>query len=285
MQVLSLNDFIAVVEARDGYFLVNRKDFYIGQSIEIYGEHGWQEAEFLKKLVQPGDTVIEVGANIGAHTVGLAKAVGPQGAVHAFEPQRACFALLQAQIALNQLGHVHAQQKGVGKERGALWVPKVNYAAPGNFGGISLATQQAQGSERVEVVTLDDEFGDRPCALLKIDVEGMEEAVIRGGANLIRRQKPVLYVENDRPEKSKALVVAIQELGYRLWWHIPALFNPENYFGVKENAYGQVGSFNMLCAPAQHAMSAGLVEIKSPDDRHPLTPAPTPMGLSYTIKT
>ncbi len=284
MHVLSLNSHIALVEGRDGYFLVNRKDVYIGQSIIIYGEHGGLEAAFLKRLVKPGDHVIEVGANIGAHTVGLAKAVGPQGQVHAFEPQRGCFALLQAQIALNQLGNIHAYNAGVGRAAGRLFVPAVNYTETGNFGGVSLLSSRAQGAEEIEIVPLDQRFADQPCALLKIDVEGMEEDVIRGAANLIRNQRPLLYVENDRPEKSKALVAAILERGYRLWWHIPTLFNPDNYFGVKENAYGGVGSFNMLCAATPHEMTAGLVEIKSPDDRHPLAPEPkAAMSLSYTI--
>ena len=73
-------------------------------------------------MVNPGDTVIEVGANIGGHTVGLAKRVGPQGLVIAFEPQRGCFSLLQSQIALNELGgesdvnsliHLHERQSQV----------------------------------------------------------------------------------------------------------------------------------------------------------------------------
>src|SRR5882757_7907517 len=102
MQALSLNDNIALVAGRDGYFLVNRHDVFIGKSIEVYGEHGGLECAFLQRLVRPGDCVIEVGSNIGAHTVGLAKAVGPSGKVYAFEPQRACYALLNSQIALNR---------------------------------------------------------------------------------------------------------------------------------------------------------------------------------------
>ena len=49
---------------RDGYFLVNRKDVYIGRSLEIYGEYAGAEAAFLKTLIKPGNHVIEVGATV-----------------------------------------------------------------------------------------------------------------------------------------------------------------------------------------------------------------------------
>ena len=59
---------------------------------------------------------------------------------------------------------------------------------------------------------------------------------------------------------------------YRLWWHIPGLFNPENYFGEQENIYGNVASFNMLCLPREQGAEAeGLVEITDATF-HPLSP-------------
>ena len=266
----AIDSMTALVFAKDGAFLVNRNDFYIGKSIEIYGEHGGLESAFLQSLVSEGDNVIEVGANIGSHTVGLAKAVGSRGKVFAFEPQRACFALLQAQIALNRLGNIYANLEGVGSSKGRLWMPPVDYTKQGNFGAVSMLAEEIPGAEALDVVVLDEKFGGIPCALIKIDVEGMEAEVIKGGVNLIRKQRPLLYVENDRLEKSKSLVSLLLDLGYRLWWHIPRLYNPNNYFGINENIYGAVSSFNMFCCPGNHASAAGLIEIKSPDDPHPL---------------
>jgi len=260
----------ALVFAKDGIFLVNRNDFYIGKSIEIYGEHGGLEGAFLQHLVSVGDNVIEVGANIGAHTIGLAKAIGPQGKIFAFEPQRACYALLQAQIALNQLENIRALNDAVGSARGQLWIPPVDYNKLGNFGAVAMSNARAADSEVVDVVMLDEKLGDTPCALIKVDVEGMEIEVLKGAINLIRKHQPLLYVENDRVEKSASLVSLLLDLDYRLWWHIPRLFNPDNFFGVKENIYGAVGSFNMFCCRESHASAAGLIEIKSPNDPHPL---------------
>ena len=285
MRALILDDLLAIVSGRDGTFLVNRKDTYIGHSIELYGEHGGLEGAFLKSLVKAGDHVVEVGANIGAHTVGLAKAVGMRGRIDAFEPQRACYALLQAQIALNHLHNIHAHCKAAGRSTGQqLWVPAVNYADYGNFGGVALSSDQAPTSEPVDVVTLDEQIGDRPCALLKVDVEGMEEDVIRGATTLIGKNLPLLYVENDRVDKSKPLVALLLGFGYRLWWHIPKLYNPNNFFDVKDNVYGDVASFNMFCCRESHPAAADLVEIRSPDDPHPLAPKLFRAGLQYTIR-
>jgi hypothetical protein len=65
--------------------------------------------------------------------------------------------------------------------------------------------------------------------LVKIDVERMEREVIEGVRALIERSRPFLYIENDRVEESAALISLIQDCGYRLWWHIPPLFNPDNF--------------------------------------------------------
>jgi FkbM family methyltransferase len=227
------------------------------------------ESAFLRHLIQPGDTIIEVGANIGSHTVGLAKAVGPAGKVFAFEPQRACYALLQAQIALNQISNIYPYNVGLGQVREKLWIPRVDYTQLGNFGGVALKKEGKADSEPIDVLTLDEQLEGTPCSLIKIDVEGMEEDVIRGALKLITKNRPILYVENDRPEKSKSLVALILQLGYRIWWHIPPLFSPTNFFNVQQNIYGNVASFNMVCCDQVHPAVAQLLEIRSVDDAHP----------------
>ena len=282
MRTLMLDDQTALVEGRDGFFLVNLNDVFIGRSIATYGEYNGAEALFLKRLVRANDCVVEVGANIGSHTVGLSKAAGPGGRVYAFEPQRACYALLEAQIALNRLGNVFAYREALGRECGRLWLPPINYTAAGNFGGVALDAAETAGAEPIEVGTLDEHLTLERCSLLKIDVEGMEEDVLRGGLRLIERTRPLLYVENDRVEKSASLVALILELGYRLWWHIPKLYSADNFFGIAHNLYGDVASFNMLCCPEAYEATAGLIEIKSPADPHPLAPAPN--APPYTVK-
>ena len=269
MRKLSLNERVVVVSGRDGYFLINANDVYVGKALFIYGEYSGLEGDFLKRLVRPGNVVAEVGANIGAHTVALAKAAGPSGKVYAFEPQRACYSLLEAQAALNGLENIYAYRCGVGRAKGRVSIPQMNYGDLGNFGGVELSQNKTANSEEVDVVTLDDMLASTPCALIKIDVEGMEEDVIHGAVDVINKNSPIIYVENDRPEKSKTLIKSLLDLKYRLWWHLPPLFNPDNFFGIKDNVYDNTVSCNMLCCRGDHEASKGLTEIKSVDDPHP----------------
>lgn len=271
MRVIVLNNELALVNGRDGYFLVNRHDLLIGRSLETYGEWGGNEGQILASLVRPGEIVIEAGANIGAFTVGLAKKVGPQGKVFAYEPQRACFALLQSQIALNELNNVYAYNIGIGAEESTLFLPRIDYSHEGNFGGISLATQEDELHYPVPVKKLDDLFPELPIALIKADVEGMEHDVLIGAKNLIARCKPVLYLENDRKEKSSALISLILELGYRIWWSVTDCFSPNNFFNAQQNICG-CSSFNILCLHTSKIENAdtGMQEITSPDCPWPI---------------
>ena len=68
-----------IVSGRHGYFLANRYDEYIGLGLIRYGEYAELEWIVLDQLIQPGNTVVEVGANIGSHTVSIAKKTGPDG--------------------------------------------------------------------------------------------------------------------------------------------------------------------------------------------------------------
>ena len=109
-------------------------------------------------------------------------------------------------------------------------------------GGVSLGSHAA--GEAVQQMTIDG-LKLPACHLLKIDVAGMEADVLTGTEQTIRRWRPVLYVENDRPEKSAALIRQALGLGYRLSGR-PGEFNPHNYFGVTENIFGTIVSVNML---------------------------------------
>jgi hypothetical protein len=94
-----------------------------------------------------------------------------------------------------------------------------------------------------------DDLGLAGCRLLKVDVEGMELSVLKGARELILRAKPVLYVENDRPQLSEALIRYIDSLGYECFWHWPPLFNPDNFFKNSENVFANIVSKNMICLP------------------------------------
>lgn len=232
-----------LVAARHGHLLVNRHDIYIGRSIRELGEFSEGEVDLFRQVLRPGALVVEAGANIGAHTVPLAKLIGPTGHLWAFEPQRIIHQTLCANIALNSLTNVTALWAAVGREAGQLLVPAIDYTRDNNFGGLGLEGR-TQG-EPVSVLTIDSLRLPR-LDLLKADVEGMEQAVLEGARATIERCQPLLYVENDREEKSAGLLACLQAMGYVAYAHAPPLYSPANYFGELNNPFGNIISMNIL---------------------------------------
>ena len=189
-------------------------DSGVGRLLDLYGEYSEDEATYLAKLLAPGDVVVEVGANIGAHTISLANVVGSEGRVIAIEAHPAHFQLLSANIALNSLGNVQTINLAAGATQGSINLPDVDFKRPENFGIVELSPGGA-GAE-VTVAPLDDLLTLDACKLIKIDVEGMEREVILGAKAIIDRCQPAIYVENDRKDKSPALISTLLDLGYKL---------------------------------------------------------------------
>jgi FkbM family methyltransferase len=249
-------------DCRHGKMLFLKGDRYIGQSLASYGEFSELEAEVFLKLIRADDVVLEAGANIGAHTVHLARLVGPKGAVIAFEPQRIIFQLLCANIALNDLLNVHAFQIALGREIGKIKVPQLDYTAEVNFGGLSLG--QGGAGEDAPLWTVDS-MALPSLRMLKVDVEGMEIEVLEGARATIAKLRPLLYVENDREDRSEALITLIGALGYNMWWHLPRLYNPRNFDGNVTNIFGNIVSINLLCLPKEATTNvAGLRPVSGP---------------------
>jgi FkbM family methyltransferase len=254
----------ALKQCRYGRMLYLRGDVYIGRSLELYGEYGQSENALFAQLLAPGHIAVEVGANIGAHTVHLGKLVGPGGAVLAFEPQRIIFTVLCANLALNDLFNARPIHAAVGSSEGTINVPVLDPRAQQNFGGLSLG-KTSQG-EPVSQVML-DRYPLPSLRLLKLDVEGMETEVLLGARQTIAQHRPFLYVENDRRDKSTGLIRLIEELGYRSYWHLAPLFNPANFAGHAENVFGGVVSINMISLPNESPVSiTGFRPVAGPDD-------------------
>jgi len=255
----------ALRQTRDGLLLYHTRDQFVGHSIAELGEFSKREGDFLKGNLNPGDTVIEVGANLGSLTVGMAKTVGPRGRVHAFEPQRAMFELLCANAALNDLDQIRPWHLAVDAVPGTLRVPTTDYEGSANFGGIAMSRDTGSG-EAVPAITLDEHLAEeswtsRGLRLLKIDVEGMELEVLRGARGLIERFQPLIYAENDRKENSPALIEWLFGADYRVYWHKVPYFTDDNFYGCERDPFVEMTgthllSVNIVCVP-KHGMIEG----------------------------
>ncbi|MFN7917809.1 MAG: FkbM family methyltransferase [Vicinamibacterales bacterium] len=148
----------------------------------------------LDALLRPGDTVVDVGANIGAIAVHAARVVGPSGVVVAIEPAPDNLGLLRENLARNGLSHVQVVAGGAGPQRARRTlflrgaVSAVNsFYAESCYGTVS-------GTTEVEVAPLDD-LVPGPARLVKIDVEGAELEVLEGMSRLLSSPALTLVVE------------------------------------------------------------------------------------------
>ena len=235
--VLAGEQHMRVKRCRHGLMLYNSSDIYIGRSLDLYGEYSHGEADVFERLLRPGMIAVDVGANIGCHTLLMARLVGAEGAVIAFEPQRVVYQNLCANISLNALTNVYAINSAVGALAGSAAIAEIDYAARGNFGGVSLS--DTANGERVQVAVI-DALPLENCHLIKIDVEGMEHDVLLGAVETIAQHRPALYIENDRQDKSPELIAHLLAAGYRPFWHRPPLYNPDNFFANSENAFAEL---------------------------------------------
>ncbi|MGE4079464.1 MAG: FkbM family methyltransferase [Reyranella sp.] len=257
-------DHLRLRQCRHGMMLYNINDRFIGAMLDRYGEFSEEENEIFRQIVKPGMTVVEAGANIGVHTLAIAQGVGPSGRVLAFEPQRSVFQILCANLALNGLEQVEPHWAAMGNVDGVIAVPRLDSARQQNFGGLALDRQQTGDSVRLVRV---DSLGLPACHLVKVDVEGMELDVLRGAADTIRRCVPLIYTENDRQDRSPALIGQLQALGYRCFWHLPRCIRMPNFRGNTENTFPPLMSSNMLCVPASRDITVnGLREVLGPQD-------------------
>lgn len=245
--ILFENDVYRMRSCRDGVFLYNPKDTFIGRSLDRYGEWCHDEMHCLEPFLGPDKVVVDAGANIGTHTIFFAKR---SQVVFAYEPQRLSYQLLVANISLNGLCNVHTKQAALGAKLGNLKVPLLDLTAEQNFGSLRLGEEDE--GESVLVLPIDS-LGLHACDVIKVDVEGMEKEVLEGAANTIALYKPVLFVENNIPEKSAPLLQQIMDLGYVAHWHISPHYSKTNFFEENQNIFDQAPpSVNLLCVPSDH---------------------------------
>jgi FkbM family methyltransferase len=163
--------------------------------------------ENMRARVHAGGLCVDVGAHLGNHTIFLAKICGMR--VLAFEPQPDIYELLVKHVELNGVGdRVKTFNMALGEvaARGNMTRPLVD-----NTGGARLELDDG-GS--VEIATLDQLVGDQTVDLMKVDVEGFELEVLKGGKRTIARDKPVIYCEAVDAQARKTLDVYLAPRGY-----------------------------------------------------------------------
>lgn len=228
-----MNTIANILASTDlGTMIVNRFDYNHRDDIGWYGV-GYRvlnDSVFEQDVIETindllleqrdcyGDGVValDCGANIGTHTIAWAKHMNGWGKVIAFEAQERVFYSLAGNIAINNCFNARAIWSALGAEQGSILVPQPDYCKPSSFG--SLEIQQRDTNEfigqkidfsetnmqSVPMITIDSLNLDR-VDFIKIDVEGMEVDVLKGGMATIDRDNPILLIENIKSDNTELL--------------------------------------------------------------------------------
>jgi FkbM family methyltransferase len=148
------------------------------------------ETHWFIRALRPGDTVVDVGANIGYYTLVGARIVGETGRVYAFEPDPLAFEILERNVRLNRLENVVLEQKAVSNAPGTLRL----FLAELNKGDHRI--YQPEGEQRpyveVDAVALDEYLGDRAVDFIKVDTQGAEALILEGMERLVRNSESLV---------------------------------------------------------------------------------------------
>jgi FkbM family methyltransferase len=193
----------------------------------FFGAYEPVDSFLLARLMRPGMTFIDAGANIGQYTLLAATAVGATGTVHAFEPIPKNFERLQQAVAANGLTNVRAN-------RAALWneTAQLRFDLPGdakdNAGtyGVVLGADRGAAIE-APALRLDDYLASAGVSrvdMIKMDVEGAEPFALEGARATLERDRPMILMEVNRAsflgesgESCARMGDLLRAIGYRIW--------------------------------------------------------------------
>ena len=214
---LRFADDIAVVVPDD----LNLITTYV---LQEQGDWFEDEIKFVRQLLQRKQKAIDIGANYGIFTLTIAKAVGDEGQVWAFEPASTTAAFLEESIAANQWHHIIVDKSALSDHEGSA---NLSLNENAEFNEIIRGNLPAGSFETVRLTTLDAAMayhGWQGIDFIKIDAEGEEEAIIRGGRHFFHTESPLIQYEIKASQNvNLGLAQAFKSIGYDSYRLVPGL--------------------------------------------------------------
>ncbi len=232
-----------VASTNHGSMIVNRYDYKMIDAVRGYGL-GFQllntssfdqpEIDLVmqllverKRVFGDGVVALDLGANVGAHTVEWSKLMYGWGSIIAVEAQERIFYALAGNVAINNCFNAKVIWGAIGNDVGFINVPVPNYLSPGSFG--SMEIKQSDKNEFIgqtidytpekanltRLFTIDSLLLPR-IDLIKIDVEGMEMDALNGGKKSIDQHKPIMLIEKIKTNETD-LRNFLEEAGYQIF--------------------------------------------------------------------
>jgi FkbM family methyltransferase len=195
---------------------------FIDEYIYLYGVYESFMLDVIKKYLKPGMTFIDIGANIGEHSMYAAALVGKEGSVYAFEPIPYIYEQLLTSSQANHFESIiHAKNVALGEHASeeTLYISS-------NVGGSSLIREdETTETIKVTIVRGDDEL--LPLAridMVKIDVEGYEYEVLSGMKETLANHHPVILIEfsgelylNQAKDHGRKILEILESLEYSIY--------------------------------------------------------------------
>ncbi len=183
-----------------GSFLVPHQDRIISRRIRTSGIWAPHDVEFFSKVIRPSSTVLDIGANIGHHSVTFCRMVGSAGRVIGFEPQSFIHAFAATNLILNNCNNGTVERLCLGDSEGSITMSPISYRSEANFGALGVCIDQDNTGEVVPLTTLDKFIethydGALDVDFIKIDVQSFELYVLRGAEATLKRCMPNVFLE------------------------------------------------------------------------------------------
>jgi FkbM family methyltransferase len=190
---------------------------WIGSKIVYTGDYEPELKKIFKSIIKKGDHVLDVGANIGFHTLYFAQLVGNKGTVTSFEPVPRNYEALNININLNNYSNINTFNVALSNKKEQIAIDiDLKSTNPGAYNLFSKG-----GQTQINCEIGDEVIVNQKIDFIKIDVEGYESFVIDGLLETIKRNKPKIIFEydkyyhqkTDRPENY--ILALLATLGYR----------------------------------------------------------------------
>jgi FkbM family methyltransferase len=192
---------------------IDLRDYYIGQSLYLYGEYEAEGQRLMKYMNLNGSVCLDIGANLGIYTLAMSDLVGKSGRVLSFEPEKHNFKLLQHNLNTNGTSNVNALQTAMGECEGVGRLAVASH----NLGDHQVLREDSsnQPIQEVPITTVDaitQDLSDGVIKFIKIDVQGYETYVIRGMITTLKRNPDAILLIEISPAALKKKGSSVTEL-------------------------------------------------------------------------
>ncbi|ENO8808635.1 FkbM family methyltransferase [Photobacterium damselae subsp. damselae] len=240
-----MNKEYKIVNSEFGHFTVIKNDSVVSKSMELYGEWAKNELCEISKFIKDTDTVLDVGAFIGTHTIYFSSLVC-NGKVISFEARKDIYDVLK--INSDKLSNVTVINSGIGKNNYKIEIEHKSLNGSDNFGGLDLKPIDKLEHKEVEIISINklDSYDLEKVDFIKVDVEGMEYDVLLGAENIINKNRPVIFLELNDVEHGSNLLSWAKNNNYNVYGISTLAYNKNNFNNNQENIFSNASEIGLL---------------------------------------